>query len=265
MSAFVKPRNTEQDRLGLTSNSVNALDLESSTLQRINEEAQRSRRIGTREDVFVHEQSPDEILILPRFPETSNLQEKDAIILEHVINLAQEGAEMANTDVLGHLQAGNLVVLSRRDGSVTVIGADNARLRLRDAITEETRVTPGGLVLSESDTGDMSAVVLGGKACEGSPSAAEIKHAVTLLEANLGAHDLEFVVLKLLERLFLMDVRDNTRSVNHAGAQEPGVEVVASIVMIADLLLVFTVSSATIPFQLNFGRAVKTYLGSCCE
>jgi hypothetical protein len=178
-------------------------------------------------------------LVLPALSQTSDLQEEGTVILEHVVDLLEEGAEVPDTDVLGHFETGDLVVLSGGNGSVAVVHAQDLRLRLWDTVATEAAVAPGSLVASESDTSDMSAKVLRSKAGERSPATSEIKHLVARLQVNLGTDDLELVVLKLLESLLLRDVGDDTGSVNHARAQEPTVEVITAVVVIADLLLIW--------------------------
>lgn len=49
----------------VNTDSVNILDLKSCAFNRSDIIIERSRSIGTREDIFVHEKTPDEILILP--------------------------------------------------------------------------------------------------------------------------------------------------------------------------------------------------------
>lgn len=83
--------------------SVNALDLEPRSLQLVDKEAKRGGCIGAGEDVFVHEETPDEILILPWLSQTRNLQKENSIVVKHVVNLSQEGSEVTDTNVLGHL------------------------------------------------------------------------------------------------------------------------------------------------------------------
>lgn len=217
---------------------INGLDLEAGTLKAVNHEAKRSRGIGTGEDVLVHEQTPDEVLVLPRLAETSDLQEEDTIVFEHVVNLGQEGRKVADTDVLGHLQAGNLLVATLNAGRITVVGADDAALRLLNASLAETVVTPSSLVTTKGNTGDMSTVVNRGVLGEGTPATAKVKHLVTGLDADLLTDDGQLVVLQLLQSLLLVDVADNTGSVDHAGTKEPSVEVVTAVVVITYLLLV---------------------------
>jgi hypothetical protein len=44
--------------------------------------------------------------------------------------------------------------------------------------------------------------------------------------------------LQLFEGLFLVDVGDYTRCVDHSWAQEPSVEVVTAVVVVSNLLLI---------------------------
>jgi hypothetical protein len=64
-------------------------------------------------------------LVLPALSQTSDLQEEGTVVLEHVVDLLEEGAEVPDTDVLGHLETGDLVVLAGRNGGVTVVHAQN--------------------------------------------------------------------------------------------------------------------------------------------
>lgn len=61
---------------------------------------QRAARISTREDVLVHEQAPNEILVLPARTETSDLEEECSIIIQQTVNLGEEGVISSDTDVL---------------------------------------------------------------------------------------------------------------------------------------------------------------------
>jgi hypothetical protein len=44
--------------------------------------------ISARENVFVHKEAPDEILVLPYRADTSDLKEENTVIIEEVVNLA---------------------------------------------------------------------------------------------------------------------------------------------------------------------------------
>lgn len=107
----------------VNTDSINTLDLETSTLETVDDESKRGTSIGTREDVLVHEQTPDEVLVLPRLAETSDLQEENTIVIEHVVDLGQESAEVTDTDVLGHLETGNLLVATLDARGIAVVGA----------------------------------------------------------------------------------------------------------------------------------------------
>lgn len=83
--------------------SINSLELESSALELVDNEAKGSASVGAREDVLVHEKTPEQVLVLPSFTDTSNLQEEHAIIVQQVVDLREEGREVTHTDVLRHL------------------------------------------------------------------------------------------------------------------------------------------------------------------
>ena len=247
---------------GHTSDGVNSLDLETSTLERVDEPSKGSGSVGAREDVLVHEQSPDEVLVLPALTQTSDLQEEGAIVLEHVVDLLQEGREVPDTDVLSHLEAGDLVVLSSGDGGVAVIHAENLGLGFGGSVAAKATVAPGGLVASEGDTGNVCAKVLGSETSERSPTTTEIQHPFTRLQADLAADGLELVVLKFLESLLLVGVRDKTGSVDHAWAQEPSVEVVTAVVVVTDLFLIYEAISTHVSRREALSRGA--YPGSVC-
>ena len=64
----------------------------------------RAAGISTREDVLVHEQTPDQILVLPALTETGNLKDEETIIVEQVVDLLQESLVSPDADVLSHLE-----------------------------------------------------------------------------------------------------------------------------------------------------------------
>lgn len=222
----------------MDANGVNGTDLETSLLELINVPAERSRGISTRENVFVHEETPDQVLVLPALTETGELEDSDTIIIEHVVDLLHETLEMTDTDVLGHLETGDLVVLALGDGDITVVHAQNLALLLGNASGAESLVTPSGLVTAESDTSSLDTIVDTGEAGEGTPAAADVEQSLALLEVSLLANNGKLVILELLESLLLVGVRDDTGSVDHARAEEPGVEVITAVIVVADLLLI---------------------------
>lgn len=222
----------------MNANGVNALDLKTGTLEFVDNEAKGSASVGTGEDVLVHEKTPDEILVLPRLAETSDLQEEDTVIIKHVVDLGQEAGEVAHTDVLSHLKTGDLLVASGDTGSITVVQAVNAALRVFDTGVAETIVTPGSLVTTKSDTSNVSAIVDRSVLGQGTPATAKVENGVARLKTNLLANNGKLVVLELLKSLLSVDVTDQTGGVDHARAQEPSVEVVASVVVVTDLFLI---------------------------
>lgn len=223
-------------------NGIHSLDLKTSTLELINEETKRSGSISTREYVLVHEKTPDEVLVLPALSQPSDLQEEDTVVIKHIVNLLEESSKVSHTDVLGHFQAGDLVVSTRWDGDIAVVHAQDTRLLLGNTSLAEAAVTPGSLVATKSHTGGLSAVVDGSELGEGTPATANIQHALTLFQANLLADNGELVILKLLERLLLVDVGNDTRSVDHTRTQEPAVKVITTVVVVTNLLLVLRTS-----------------------
>lgn len=222
----------------VNANGVNALDLKTGTLEFVDNEAKRSASVGTGEDVLVHEKTPDEILVLPRLAETSNLQEEDTIVIKHVVDLGQEAGEVAHTDVLSHFKTGDLLVASGNTWSITVVQAVDAALRVFDTGIAETIVTPGSLVTTKSDTSNVSAIVDRSVLGQGTPATAKVQNGVARLKTNLLANNGKLVVLELLKSLLFVDVTDQTGGVDHARTQEPSVEVVASVVVVADLFLI---------------------------
>lgn len=222
----------------MNTNGVNALDLKAGALESVDEESKRSRGVSTREDILVHEKTPCEILILPALAKTGDLEEEDTLIIQHAVNLLEESLEVTNTNVLGHLETSNLLVATIRDRDIAIVHAENLALLLGNTSLAHGAVAPGSLVAAESDTSNLGAKVDAGEASEGAPAAANVKEGLTLLEIDLLAHNRKLVVLELLEGLLLGDVRDDTRSVDHARTEEPAVEVITAVVVVTDLLLI---------------------------
>ena len=223
----------------MNANGIDVLDLETSALELVDDPAKGSRSVSTRENVLVHEETPSEVLVLPGLSETSILEEEDTIVVEHVVNLLQEGREVTNTDVLGHLKTGDLLVATLRNGDIAVVHAQNLALLLGNANLAHGSIAPGGLVATKSDTGSTGTVVFAGETGEGSPTTTNVKKTLALLETNLLANDGHLVVLELLKGLLTGDVGDNTRSVDHTGTKEPTVEIITAVVVVTDLLLIY--------------------------
>ena len=154
------------------------------------------------------------------------------------MNLGEEAREMTDADVLGHFETGDLLVSSGDGGGIAIVHAENTALIFVNADLTEVVVSPFGLIAAESDTGNVGSVVDTGEFGEGTPATAKVEHGVTGFHANLLTDDGQFVVLELLERFFLVDVTDEAGGVDHARAQEPGVEIITTIVMVSYLLLI---------------------------
>lgn len=130
------------------------------------------------------------------------------------------------------------MVTARGDRDVTVVHAEDPALVLLDTSLAQAAVAPSSLVATKSDTGNVCIVVHTGELGEGTPSAPNVQHTLSGLKVNLLADDGELVVLELLEGLLLVDIRNDTGGVDHTWAQEPAVEVIASVVVVTDLLLI---------------------------
>lgn len=210
------------------------LDLEARALERPDVIPQGCRSIGASEDVLVEEQAPDEILVLPGLSETRQLNIHGAVILEHVVALAEKGGELSNADVLAHFELRDLVVLLL--GGVPVVHAQNPALLLRNARVSQHVIAPGGAILGNGDAGNLCSVVYTGKLGQRAPARPNVQKGLALLELELLAHNGHLVVLELLQRLLTRRVRDDAAGVNHAGAEEPGIVIVSGVVVGADLL-----------------------------
>lgn len=229
----------------VNANGIDILDLKSDSLQAVNNKTQRSRCISSRKDVFVHEEPPDQILILPRFAKARVLQDQDSVVVQKVVQKTQEAGKIPNADVLTHFEANNLLVAAAicvtRD--IAVVHTKDAGLTFRDGRFTQYVVAPRCLITAKGDTSNMGAVFLRCESGEGSPSTAHVEHCVTLFQLNLFANDGKLVVLKLLKRLFSINVRHDTGGVNHTWPEKPTVEVISSIVVAADLFLIFPMSA----------------------
>lgn len=212
------------------------LDLETSLLKTLNVVPERSRSIGTTENVLVQVQTPDEILVLPSLTKTRQLNIHSTIIIQHIVALTEETSKTTDTNMLAHLQLGNLIELLL--GNITVVHAENTALLISDTSLLQSIIAPRSLVLSNSNTSNLSTVVQRSEAGQSTPATANIQHGLALLEADFLAHNSHLVILHFFQSLLLLGVGDHTGGVDHAGAEEPGVVVVAAVVVRTDLLLV---------------------------
>lgn len=101
------------DRLGVMNALVaNTHDFETSAFELARIPVHGTGGICARENVLTHKVAPNQILILEVAPKSRNLKEENAIILKQSLNLGHEVLVVANTNVLAHLEAGNLVELA---------------------------------------------------------------------------------------------------------------------------------------------------------
>jgi hypothetical protein len=226
----------------VNTDGVNVLDLKTGALELVDNPSKRSGSVSTREDVLVHEKTPSQVLVLPSLTETSVLEEENTIVVKHVMNLLQEAGEMADTNVLRHLKTGDLLVTTDGNGNITVIHAENLTLLLGNTGLAHTAVTPSGLVTAESDTSNVGAILLTGEAGKSTPATANVEHGIALVETDLLTDHSKLVVLELLKSLLAVDVGDDTRSVDHTRTKEPAVEVITTVVVVTDLLLILRTS-----------------------
>ena len=226
MSATVTPRKTDIFDI--------PLNLKASPLKRTDVVPKRGGSIGTTENVLVQVDAPDEVLVLPSLTETGELDIHSTIILKHIVALAEESGKLLDTDVLAHLELGDLVELLL--GNVAVVHAQNVALLGSNASGTKSVSSVSSTLLGNGNTGDLGAVVDTGEFGKSTPATADVEHGLALLEVELFANDSHLVVLELLKGFLLGRVRDNTAGVDHARAEEPSVVVVTAVVVGTDLL-----------------------------
>jgi hypothetical protein len=222
----------------MNTDSVDTFNLEASTLELVDKPTKRSGSICAGENIFIHKETPDEILELPGLPQPSNLEEEHPVIIKYIMYLSQERGEVTDTNMLSHFETCDLMIAPIRNGNVAIVHAQNSALLLTDASLSKPVVTPCGLVTTKSDTRSLSTIVDTRELGQGTPPTANIQKALTFLQANLLAYDGKLIVLELFKSLLFVDIGDNARRVDHAGAKEPAVEIIATIIVITNLLLV---------------------------
>jgi hypothetical protein len=95
------------------------------------------------------QETPVQVLVLPSRPDSGDLEDKDPVVLEQIIDLLQKGRVTPDSDMLGHLQADNLVELSSRGGEVTEVAAEDSSLRGLNSVLLKSVVSKGSLLSSE--------------------------------------------------------------------------------------------------------------------
>lgn len=175
------------------------LNLKAGPLERAGVVPKRSGGISATEDVFVQVDAPEEVLVLPGLAETGELDVHGAVILKHVVTLAEESGKLLDTDVLAHLELRDLVELLLRN--VAVVHAENVALLLGNTGGAESVSSVGGALFSDGNTGDLGAVVQRCEFGKSTPAAADVEHLLAFLQLELLADDGHLVVLQFLKSL----------------------------------------------------------------
>ena len=166
---------------------------------------------------------------------SSSPLQPSSVVRSH-LNLVEVGLEVSEANVLSHLNgADGVELLSVRN--ISVIGDDEVDASLSGSGLLGLVVvgTPLGAFLAQSDTGGAGLELPVGVAHEGSPTAANVEHAVALLEPDLLADLPHFVVLGALEGVILR--LENCTCVDHPWAEEGVEEVVSPVVVVGNLPL----------------------------
>ena len=129
---------------------------------------------------------------------------------------------------LSHLETNDLGEGTLLRGDFSVIHAKNAGTVGVTTIGLDPLVTELGLILAKSNASNFAAVVLVSESGKSTPSAPNVEQAIVGLEVEFLANHGQLVVLELLKAFLLLDVQNDTRGIDHAGTEEPFVEVIAS-------------------------------------
>jgi hypothetical protein len=129
---------------------------------------------------------------------------------------------------LGHLETNDLGEGTLLGGNFSVVHTMNAGTGGITTIGLNPLVTELGLILAESDTSNFAVVVLVSKSGKGTPSTSNVEQAIFRLKVEFLTNHGQLVVLELLKAFLSFDVQNDARSIDHAGTEEPFVEVIAS-------------------------------------
>ena len=177
---------------------------------------------------------------MPTLAESRDLEEENPVVVEHLVDRAQKGCEMAHANVFRHFETGDFTISTFVDGDISIIHAKDLALAFLNTSFPESVVAPRGLVPAQSNAGGFRAVGDTGVFGECAPSAPDVEERFTGLEPDLFADNRQLIVLELFEGFFDGGVGDQAGGVNHAWTKEPAVEVVTAVVMITDLFFVCT-------------------------
>src|SRR5262249_48457200 len=153
-----------------------------------------------------------------------------AAVGQHGADAAEERRVVRDADVLDDADGRDLVVAGvlRQIAGVAIL--DQASVG--EALARDPRRRPLRLRLRQRDAVRPDAVVLRGPDAEAAPAAADVEHALTWLEPELLAHEVELVRLRLLE--LAVGIAIVCAGVHHQRVEEQGVEVIGHVVVMRD-------------------------------
>jgi len=97
------------------------------------------------------QKSPVEILILPTSSNTSNLEDHNTIVSKEVVDILEESRVSPNTDMFGHFETRDLVVVPCSVGDISEIVAEDSTLRFGNVVLLQSLSTEFSLFPSECD------------------------------------------------------------------------------------------------------------------
>eukprot|EP00123_Amoebidium_parasiticum_P022378 comp8624_c0_seq1/m.3914 comp8624_c0_seq1/g.3914 ORF comp8624_c0_seq1/g.3914 comp8624_c0_seq1/m.3914 type:complete len:454 (+) comp8624_c0_seq1:695-2056(+) len=212
---------------------LDVVHLEPGSLNLVHNKPEGAGGVSSREDVSAHKDAPDKVLEAPGGTQAGNLQVEEAVVLEPVRAHVQEVLEAKHTHVLGHLNTADDIPLL--EGDIPVVHQLD-RAQVLSSVLLNALVAPGNLLLADGHTKRLGTIVLAGVADQRAPAAANVEQSHAGLELQLLADGVHLALLCDLEGVILVCV--HAAGVDHGGAQEPVVEVVAAVVHGLDLVAV---------------------------
>src|SRR5215510_8023081 len=156
--------------------------------------------------------------------------EVEPAVVEHGPHTGEEARIVRDAHVLDHPDGGDLVV-TRARGQIAQVAIFHEAAPL-EALALDAGHGPVRLGLGEGYPVRGDAVVLHGPDAEPAPAAADVEQGLSGLEAELAAHEIDLVDLRLLELAVGLTVVG--AGVGHERIQEEGVEVVGHVVVMGD-------------------------------
>ena len=195
-------RGSKDARVVVDADVLDAVDLEPDALDVSHHERERHRGVGAREDVFAHEEAPDQILDVEAEcallgAKAGDLQEEGPVVLKQAVDLPHEPPEVLDADVLRYLEAGDPVV--DLAGDVAVVDREDPGA-LADAHLGDLLLAIGRSLLRDGDAGRVHAVLLGSGRDQRSPPAADVEVALALAELEFLTDQPHLLVLRLHQR-----------------------------------------------------------------